>query len=130
MQPAHIARQFDIHGRLVNIDVLGQGNVNDTYQAIFRAGGSVERVILQRINKNVFEHPDWIMSNMRYITDHVLDKFNNEPNDKTREWGIPKIVTHNGEDFMIDDNGDFWRAMSMIDDAKSYVKVRNVEHAY
>ena len=77
MQPANAARQFNILGRLVNIDIVGQGNVNDTYQAVFRAGGSVERMILQRINKTVFEHPDWIMANMRYITDHVLEKFNN-----------------------------------------------------
>ncbi len=130
MQPANAAKKFDIQGRLVNIDIIGQGNVNDTYQAVFRAGGSVERIILQRINKNVFEHPDWIMANMRYITDHVLGKFTNEPNDKTREWGIPRIITCNNKDFMIDKDGNFWRAMSMIDDANSYAKVRNVEHAY
>ena len=130
MQPANAARQFDIKGRLVNINIVGQGNVNDTYQAVFRAGGAVKRIILQRINKNVFEHPDWIMANMRYITDHVLSKFNNEPNDKKREWGIPKIITHHNNDFMIDEDGGFWRAMSMIDDAASYAKIRNIEHAY
>ncbi|MCK5528503.1 MAG: aminoglycoside phosphotransferase family protein [Kiritimatiellae bacterium] len=130
MQPATAAREFDIKGRLVNVDIVGQGNVNDTYQAVFRDGGSVERIILQRINKHVFEQPDWIMENMRYITDHVLDIFRAEPSDTLREWGIPKIVTHNKKDFMIDDDGDFWRAMSMIDDAKSYAKIRNSEHAY
>jgi hypothetical protein len=130
MQPANAAQQFDVKGRLVNVDIVGQGNVNDTYQAIFRAGGSVERIILQRINKNVFEHPDWIMSNMRYITDHVLEKLCNEPDDELREWGIPRIVTCKGEDFMIDEDGNFWRSMSIIADASSYAKVRNSEHAY
>lgn len=130
MQPATIAKAFDVNGRLINVDIIGQGNVNDTYQAIFRAGGSVERIIIQRINQNVFEHPDWIMNNMRCITDHILDKFCNEPPDSMREWGIPQIITANAQDFIIDDDGDFWRAMSIIDAAQSYPKIRNAEHAY
>ncbi len=130
MQPATIAKEFDINGRLINVDIIGQGNVNDTYQAIFRAGGSVERIIIQRINQNVFAHPDWIMANMRCITDHIINKFCNEPPDSLREWGIPQIVTADEKDFIIDEDGDFWRAMSIIDAAKSYPKIRNAEHAY
>jgi Ser/Thr protein kinase RdoA (MazF antagonist) len=131
MQPSQAAREFDVPGRLVHVNSVGQGNVNDTYLAVFRAGGAVERIILQRINGKVFEHPDWIMANMRLLTDHCWQKLVSEPDDDTREWGIPKIVpSRKGEDFFIDEQGHFWRAMTIIDAASSHARVRSAEHAF
>lgn len=131
MEPSKAAQQFDITGRLVHVNGIGRGNVNDTYEAVFRAGGAVERVILQRINRNVFEHPESIMANMRVVTDHVWRNLAAEPHDATREWGIPQIIpVRDGKDFFVNESGEYWRAMTIIDAAASYAKVRNAEHAY
>lgn len=131
MEPSRAAQKFDVTGRLVHVNAIGRGNVNDTYEAVFRDGGAVERIIIQRINRHVFEHPEWIMSNMRLVTDFFRNELDAEARDVTREWGIPQIVkARSGEDFLVVDDGEFWRAMTCIDDATSYPKVRDSEHAH
>ena len=54
MELSLLIHQFGLPGRLVTINPLGSGNVNDTYLAIFRNTYDEKHVILQRINKNVF----------------------------------------------------------------------------
>jgi len=70
MNLENIAMQFDLQGRLACVRPLGTGNVNDTYIAVFRTHFSEERVVIQRINPRVFPRPDWIMANMRLLTQH------------------------------------------------------------
>jgi Ser/Thr protein kinase RdoA (MazF antagonist) len=131
MEPSKAAQRFSARGRLVHVNAVGNGNVNDTYEAVFRDGGSVERIIVQRINRRVFAHPEWIMSNMRRVTDFFWGKLAAEAKDLRREWAIPLVVkADDGADFLRLNGQDFWRAMTCIDDATSYPKVRDVEHAY
>ncbi len=80
------AEQFDIASRLVTINAHGSGNVNDTYLAVFRTTFSEERVIIQRINTRVFSHPEWIMENMRVVTDHAHAKLESEAQEADRIW--------------------------------------------
>jgi len=131
MEPSKAARQFDVKGRLVHVNSIGRGNVNDTYEAVFRNGGAVERIIIQRVNSRVFMRPEWIMDNMRRVTDHVWSKLESEPPDREREWGIPQVVlTRGGTDYIHAPDGEYWRALTVIDEATAHPKVRNAEHAY
>ena len=68
MNASLIAKQFDVSGRLVAVEPFGSGNINDTYRVTFRTTFSEERFILQRVRRNVFPHPEYIMENMRKIT--------------------------------------------------------------
>ena len=102
MNPSQAAEQFRITGRLIYANVIGRGNVNDTYEVAFRAGTKVERVVLQRINRHVFSRPEWIMENMRLVTDHLERKIQKEYMYSDREWGYPQVVrTRDGKDFFV-----------------------------
>jgi Ser/Thr protein kinase RdoA (MazF antagonist) len=130
MKPSQAVKEFNVRGRLVYIDSINRGNVNDTYEAVFRAGAAVQRIILQRINRRVFPRPDWIMENMRKVTDHVMADVERDAGAAGREWGFPQVIpTKAWGDFFLDDEGEYWRALTMVDASTSYAKVRNAEHA-
>lgn len=130
MRPAHIARQFDVQGRLVSVEPYGSGNVNDTYLAIFRTTFSEQRFVLQRIRRAVFPDPAAIMQNMRVLTDHCHARLEAEADGADRIWQLPKIIqTKAGEDWVTDPDGDAWRAISQIASATAHERVRSPEHA-
>ncbi len=131
MKSAFMAQRFAVDGRLVTVESTGRGNVNDTYLAVFRTTFSEERFILQCINRNVFPHPCRIMENMRVITEHVHRKIEAEADEADRIWQLPRIIpTKEGEDFALDGEGGFWRAISLIASAHSYEQVQSIEHAH
>ena len=130
MKTALMAQQFNVAGRLVNVEPTGAGNVNDTYLAIFRTTFSEQRFILQRINRNVFPQPELLMANMRLITEHVHERLEEEAEEADRIWQLPKVIpTHQGNDLAQDEDGDSWRAISLIASATSYETVQNLDHA-
>ena len=130
MKAALIAQKFDVAGRLVTVDNTGEGNVNDTYLAVFRTTFSEERFILQQINRRVFPRPELIMENMRVVTDHVHRRLEAEAEMSDRIWQLPRVIpAKDGQDYVIDGDGDYWRAISLIASAHSYGQVQGVEHA-
>jgi Ser/Thr protein kinase RdoA (MazF antagonist) len=130
VKPAEVAEHFDIHGQVVATNVYGAGNVNDTYLGVFRTTYSEERVIIQRINSRVFGHPEWIMRNIRVVTDHVHQRLEQELAAADRVWQLPRIIPcKDGRDFFIDDEGEYWRAFTLIASTRYYETVANAEHA-
>jgi len=131
MKPVKIAGQFDVAGRIASVRPTGSGNVNDTYLAVFRTHFSEERIIVQRINSHVFANPEWIMENMGILTTHCHRQLQAESDTADRIWQLPRIVPcRNGEGFFRDDNGDFWRALTLIASAKSFDIAQSAEHAF
>ncbi|MEI8078105.1 MAG: aminoglycoside phosphotransferase, partial [bacterium] len=131
MKAALIAQQFAVAGRLVTADTTGQGNVNDTFLVIFRTTFSEERFILQRINKRVFPKPEYVMENMRVVTEHVHRRLEEEAHLSDRIWQLPRIIpAKDGRDYVVDGDGEYWRAISLIASAHSYEKVQSLEHAH
>ena len=129
MEPAVAAVHFNVEGQLVTVDSYGAGNVNDTFIAVFRTTFSEERFVVQRINTNVFSEPEWIMENMRVVTDHVHAKLKAEAKEADRIWQLPAVIpTKEGRDFFMDDDGGFWRAITLIASAQSYEKPESAEH--
>jgi Ser/Thr protein kinase RdoA (MazF antagonist) len=131
MKAALIAQKFAVAGRLVTAENTGEGNVNDTYLVIFRTTFSEERFILQRINTRVFPKPEYIMENMRVVTEHVHHRLEEEAHQSDRIWQLPRVIpAKDGKDFVVDGDGDYWRAISLIASAHSYGQVQSVEHAH
>ncbi len=131
MDPTHVAEQFAVDGQLVTVDSYGAGNVNDTYLAIFRTAFSEEKVVIQRINKRVFSKPETIMANMRMLTDHVHRKLEKEKDEADRIWQLPMVIpSRNGEDYYLDKEGEYWRAITRIGSATSHERITSAEHAF
>lgn len=118
-------------GRLVTVEPTGDGNVNDTYLAIFRTTFSEERIIVQRINKRVFKRPESIMQNMRVLTEHVHRRIEEEADTADRIWQLPRVIpAKDGTDFVLDDACEYWRAITLIASAHSFGQVQSMEHAH
>ena len=92
MNPAEIAKQFEMEGQLVTVEALHSGNVNDTYRAIFRTTFDEQQFILQKINQAVFPSPENVMANISAITRHAHGKIRSEAASADRIWQLPKVI--------------------------------------
>ncbi len=103
---------------------LGSGNINDTYLVQLEGGG---KFVLQRINQKVFPHPELIMANLRAVMEHVVTRVDGT---SSRRWELPGVVpAQDDQDYVIDDRGDFWRAITFIEGARTYPKINDAHHA-
>jgi len=131
MKAALLASQFDVAGRLVRVIPSPGGNVNDTYIAIFRTTFSEERFVLQRLNSHVFVYPEAVIHNMKIVTEHVHSRLEAEHHLADRIWQLPRVIpAKNGQDFVRDSDGGYWRAISLIASAHAYQNIQNLDHAH
>ena len=108
---------------------FGNGNINKTCLVTIdqeRDG----HFILQRINTQVFHKPEIIMQNMRVVTGHIINRLRHSRMNDGRRWEVPYIITtRQGKDHWIDSDGSFWRAISYIDNARTFNTVKDRRHA-
>ena len=122
------ARQFPVASEIVEIQQDTTGNINKTYRVTLADG---ERFILQRINKVVFTQPELVMRNIRCFSEHVARKLAVTPLDKGRRWETPQVLAaQDQQDFWIDSEGEYWRALSFIPRSRSYNTAQSETHAY
>ena len=132
MDLALLVNKFNIKGRLVTIVPFGNGNINDTFLAVFRNTFSETQVVLQRVNKAVFPQPDLIMRNMHNITLHCHAKLEADAaaGRDDRVWQMTRIIkTKDGADFVTDEKGDVWRVITRILSAHAFDTAQSPEHA-
>jgi Ser/Thr protein kinase RdoA (MazF antagonist) len=116
-----IASQFSDPAQIADISPLGEGLINDTYLVTTSTGGWV----LQRINPVVFPEPKLVIRNMAALNRHIAE---NEQN--TLKLKIPSIIqTQSGEDWVSDQWGDTWRAITYIPNTISFETVESPEQA-
>jgi len=120
-----IAREFYNEGQIIQVREFGNGNINDTY-LVTTDSKDETHFVLQRINTNVFRHPRLIMQNMRVFTEHMRKRAREEGH----HWEMPRVLpAHDGQDFFIDQNGDFWRAISYVQGTQSFDTIMDTNHA-
>jgi len=132
MDLALLANKFNVKGRLVTIVPFGNGNINDTFLAVFRNTFSETQVVLQRVNKAVFPQPEAIMRNMHNITLHCHEKLEADAvvGHDDRVWQMTRIIkTKDGADFAVDEKGDVWRVITRILSAHAFDTAQSPEHA-
>lgn len=122
-----VAEQFTPGNRVTAIREFGKGNINTTF-LVSTDSQEHESFILQLINRTVFPEPHLVMRNIRIATDHMRRGLGQTPLDG-RRWEIPTVIpAKDGGDFVVDNNGDVWRATSYID-ARSFDTVQGISHA-
>ena len=132
MTLAVMMNSFDVQGRLVTLVPFGSGNINDTFLAVFRNTFTETQVVLQRVNRKVFPHPEDIMSNMDTITRHCHKRLEQDAaaGNDDRVWQMPRIVkTKSGGDFVRDEKGDVWRVITRVLSAHAFDTAQSPEHA-
>jgi len=127
---AGIVKHFKFEGDFLDAHPYGFGHINDTYAAYFRkADGLVHRYILQRINHNVFKHPEKLMQNIERVTTHLRKKIIAAGGDPERET-LNLIPTIDAKTFYRTHDGNCWRAYIFIEGALTYEVVETLDHVY
>lgn len=117
--PLNVALQFS--RSVARIQTLGNGLINDTYLVATEA----EPFVLQRINKQVFLRPEQVMANLMALSQHVEQT--DEPQITLK---IPQLLkTEAHSHFFLDEQGDYWRALSFIDNTESLETLSNLTQA-
>ncbi len=128
-QAQEIARQFDFNAPLHNVRAHGHGLINDTY--LVTVGATTPRhAILQRINSKVFPQPQHIMQNLRMLLDHA-QRTAAKMSQPDTALQIPNLYrAHDGRDFVLDADGNYWRALHFIADTRALDHLDNPTQAH
>ena len=123
-----IAAKFLHKGLVLSTKPYGDGLVNDTF-LVTTDSKSQPCFILQRINRGVFPQPEQIMGNLETVLRYIRDK----QHSKVAGWQALKFykvfVTRFGKTFFVDDSGDYWRALSFIQDSLTRSTIENLSDA-
>lgn len=124
-----IAGKFDLNGDVLDVRRYGSGRINDTYLVTLRSAAD-NKIILQRINGEVFSHPEWVISNIRTVTGHIRARLEHDSRITSgRKWEVPGLFfARDGKDHVVDKDNFFWRAMRFID-AATFQEIRDEAHA-
>ena len=122
--------QFRYEGVLIDERPYGSGHINDTYLLTFEIAemGTI-KVILQRMNKNIFTKPIELMENILNVTSYLRKKIIENGGDPDRET-LNVIRTVDNMPYFVDSEGEYWRSYKFITDATSYDQVESPEDFY
>ncbi|MCD8152171.1 MAG: aminoglycoside phosphotransferase family protein [Clostridiales bacterium] len=125
-----VAQNFQFEGRLVSRKPYGSGHINDTWLLVFdRTDGMQKKVILQRMNREVFAKPVELMENIVSVTAYLRERISQDGGDPDRET-LNVILTCDGRPYYVDASGEYWRAYHFIEDASCYDRVEKPEDFY
>ena len=125
-----IVPKFAIEGTLTEAVPYGSGHINDTVRLTCALeNGGQKRYILQRMNDGIFKNPVELMENVMNVTSFLRKKIVERGGDPERET-LNVIRTVDGDNFLKDEDGDFWRMYIFIENATSFDMVRTPEYFY
>lgn len=114
----NIVSEFAIEGRILGIEPLGSGLINDTFRV--RTDGA-DDYVLQRINEGIFKDIELLQDNIDRVTAHIRGKL--------VAAGMPDVerrVLHfipakeTGKSYVRDAEGKPWRLSVLIRDSFTY----------
>lgn len=115
-----IARAFVPRGAVLGIHPHGHGLINDTY-LVSTDDPLRSRLILQRINRRAFPEPELIIANLRTLLEHIHDRQRRDALE--RDLRFPALCpARDGRDFILDAEGALWRALTYIENTRTFDK--------
>jgi len=124
-----IIEKFAVNGEITVAQNYGNGHINDTKYVVVDDGTRKTEYILQKINKNVFKKPDELMDNYVAVTEFLRKIIIEKGGDPDRET-LNAIKSKDGKNYVIDENGDYWRLILFIKDSMSFDLVERPEQFY
>ncbi len=103
-----ILKHYFTHPETVQICILGEGNINDTYLA----HSTEKNIVLQRINAQVFPFPKRLVHNLQILSQHLSTTA--KPADQRWE-DVILLPTLTGKLSIQEKDNGLWRALSYID---------------
>lgn len=125
-----ISKHFQFQGELIDVLRWGSGHINDTFLLLYQIGKMGRlKVILQRMNRNVFPKPIELMENVLGVTSFLYKKIEEAGGDPMRET-LNVIPAADGLPYYVDEEGEYWRSYVYITDASSYDMAESHEDFY
>lgn len=121
---------FKFEGTIVGEGPYGSGHINDTFLLTFDIAdmGRI-KIILQRMNTDVFTKPIELMENIVGVTSYLRKEIIKNGGDPERET-LNVIPSVEGKPYYKDSQGSYWRAYKFITDATSYDQVECTDDFY
>ena len=119
-------RQFVSGEHVQKMEPYGNGHINDTYLVTMWDG---QKIILQRINRDIFQKPEQVMENIMGVTTFLKKKIRKNGGDPERET-LTFLPAEDGKYYYTDAQGDYWRASIFISGATSYELIEWPEQFY
>ena len=116
-----LAHQFGFEPTQLSLNPIGNGHINTT-MLLKHAHGAV---VVQRLNTDVFPNPDKLVANARKIEQHLLKKHRKQQ----YQLDIIKHVATTDQRYLLDINGEKWRALEFIGGSYSEEVVRSPSQA-
>ncbi len=117
---------FQFEGKYLRVSEITGGNVNNTYRLEYIMGNRRRLYTLQHINQYVFKHPKEVVGNIVSVTDHLRQKMldlHEDPNRRVLEL----IPTRSGDFIHVDEDGEYWRAYTFIEEADALDMVNTLD---
>lgn len=120
-----IISKFQVEGEITDVEPLGHGTVNHTYEIV--CGG--EHYVLQEMNHIVFKYPTEVMNNLFLVTEYLRKVIEEEGRDPDLET-LTFIRTKAGNQLLQTETGSYFRLYRMICCGEEMEKPKTKEEAY
>lgn len=116
--------QFDVNEKFISAELIGNGNINETFLVKTKGKDKINSYILQKVNHHVFKNVDGLMNNIKYITSYLK---NGSKDSKTQEI----IKTKTNQSFYLDkENYVYWRVYTYVQNSVTFDSITNPELFY
>ncbi len=129
MNKEEILNCFQIEGPVISLLPFGGGHINDTFHARCKNVHNRE-YLLQKVNSYVFRDIVGLMNNFELITSHIRNKLRESNISDLERKSLELIKTNEGEFYIEDHKGHFWRVFNFIKDHKVYDNAPNTDIAF
>lgn len=125
-----IGDQFAVSGEFLLGEEIDSGHINTTYRVSYQQkDGSVQRFILQAINRQVFKDPSALMRNVEIVTRHINSRVLRRKQDLGGQT-LNLFPARVGGSWIEDASGTIWRCYNFIEGCVTYDIVENTRQAY
>ncbi len=118
-----VIEKFPVVKNVKTVSPFGSGHINDTYKVETQDAD----FILQRINHNVFKNVEGLTGNIVKVTDYIARKLKGV---SSKMQVLQTYKSVNGNYFVNDEKGNYWRLLNFVEGSKSYDLVENSKVAY
>ncbi|HLR49364.1 MAG TPA: aminoglycoside phosphotransferase family protein [Candidatus Sphingobacterium stercoripullorum] len=125
----HIIEKFDVQDANWLAEPFGSGHINDTYKVYCSSEPQIS-YLLQRVNHHVFKDVEGLMSNLQIVLKHLKGKYRERGEVDVDKKTLTLIPTKDGQTFVRDLDGNYWRMFILLENTRSYDIVENPEQAF
>lgn len=108
----------------ISYEIVSGGLINTTWRVMFE---DEPRIILQRINTNIFLDPAILDHNISVLQEHADRKISSN---SALSQPFPTLISFNGQHMIKGNNNDYYRAFKYVSESYSMLSPSTAESAY